>query len=185
MRALVPCFLFLAACSSDSFRPSDGGNDANTESGSGLDGGSSDAISSDGHVEDVVAKDVVVDAVGPEASTGPQIQCNPTNTQQCSAPSQVCCGNSDWSASSCTASSGCTSVGARPLACDDITDCPSNTVCCASVLTTSSVLVVSSVCQSFCNGANTQLCHGTAECLTGSCVALPSGSAPAWLQHCQ
>ncbi len=148
--------------------------------------GSSDATSSDGHAEDVIVQDVTsVDAIGTEASTGPYVQCDQANTLQCPAPSEVCCGNTDWTSSSCTPNSGCANVGARPLACDDITDCPSNELCCAQVLTTSSLFVINSYCTTICNQPNTQLCRGTAECKSGSCVPLPNGSSPAWLQHCQ
>jgi len=155
------CCAVLLACSSDS-NPNDGGLDATQGADSEADGGS-DAPAD-------ASPKVCVPVEGGLACDPAHIACG---ALLCDAGAQICCINDGGAKETCTVPPP-TDGGKPPpnsctgtkMACDEAADCPSGQLCCGFVGGGGGF---ATACQTSC-GTGLQICHGSAECVTGECV---------------
>lgn len=167
-RAVALSLLTLGACGGDSTN-----DDAGADATQGNDAGN-DAVASDASSD--VAADVDKTCVAVEGGLpcdGLHVACG---NLLCDAGTQVCCINDGGAKETCAVApptdggkpppNSCT---ATKMACDEAADCPNGQVCCGFVGASGGF---NTACQPSC-GTGLQFCHGSAECITGSCTVMP------------
>ncbi|HEY1956848.1 MAG TPA: hypothetical protein VGH28_14610 [Polyangiaceae bacterium] len=155
-----------AACGGDS-SPSDGGSDATTGGDATTDAPVTDAPATDGETK----PDGCVPIDGGLACDPGHVACG---SAACDLTTQFCCIADAGAGNTCTnyppdsgppPKNNCT--GETKVLCDEAADCPSGQVCCGFVGATGGF---ATSCSTSC-GTGIQFCHGSAECVTGTCTA--------------
>lgn len=159
----------LGACGGDSTKD-DGGTDATQGTDAASDVTNNDTGTSDAGTD---VNKTCVPVEGGLPCDGLHIACG---SSLCDAGAQICCINDGGAKETCAIPQ---SDGGKPppnactgtkMACDEAADCPSGQVCCGFVGIAGGF---ATSCQTSC-GTGLQFCHGSAECMTGSCVVQPS-----------
>jgi hypothetical protein len=161
----------IGACGGDSTN-----GDAGPDATQGNDAGS-DVVGTDASAD--VTGDVDKTCVPVEGGLpcdGLHVACG---NSECDAGSQICCVTSNGTKEACAVPPP-TDGGKPPpntcagskMACDEAADCPNGQVCCGFVGPIDAG-GFNTTCQTSC-GTGLQFCHGSAECVTGTCTVTPN-----------
>jgi hypothetical protein len=151
----------LAACSGDDSTATDSGIDATQGDAS------NDVVTTPDAGSDapVVKGDACVPIEGGLSCDPAHIACG---SASCTVGKQVCCIADGGAKETCTNLGANICPGLTKSNCDEAADCDGGNVCCGFVGPTGGF---NTACQPSC-GTGLQFCHGTAECVTGTCTLM-------------